>query len=235
MGEVSTFADLNTVVVKCDTLRFETRVAADNYSLASTLKMDAQVLEFSNKSLPVMQVTHDHIYTLMVMSFHLGMNGYSKDRYPATSALHTLAMSLAKLLPQRKYNQFRQEYLVYAVQAEHEACDCANGSATDPGDCDNSCGCANEWGCCGMCGNECDCWKWVCGTCCNVPFCYGRDLCCRTCSNNFWEEVTWCYFGAGAITVSDCESGFPGLSECLRDCEGGDDMLGDIDDKPNDC
>ena len=33
--------------------------------------------------------------------------------------------------------------------------------------------------CYGLCGNECNCWEWVCGDCCYHLGCYDHDTCCR--------------------------------------------------------
>ena len=33
--------------------------------------------------------------------------------------------------------------------------------------------------CLGMCGKECNCWKWVCGNCCYNEGCYQHDKCCE--------------------------------------------------------
>ena len=38
--------------------------------------------------------------------------------------------------------------------------------------------CPIGYDCLGMCGNDCDCWSWVCGTCCYYQGCYDHDICC---------------------------------------------------------
>ncbi|XP_065829796.1 uncharacterized protein [Oscarella lobularis] len=35
----------------------------------------------------------------------------------------------------------------------------------------------NNDNCTGMCGEKCNCWKWVCGNCCNHTGCYQHDVC----------------------------------------------------------
>ena len=38
--------------------------------------------------------------------------------------------------------------------------------------------CPLEFECLGMCGNDCNCWDWVCGDCCFQQGCYEHDRCC---------------------------------------------------------
>ena len=52
-------------------------------------------------------------------------------------------------------------------------------SDQDKKNCLDQCPPCKESGCHGMCGNECECWSWVCGDCCFHQGCYDHGHCCE--------------------------------------------------------
>ena len=68
--------------------------------------------------------------------------------------------------------------------------------------------------CFGMCGDDCDCWEWVCGDCNRHWSCAQHDWFCQKVEQASWYDwlnpayefyATQCYGGVSAIVaVSGC-------------------------------
>jgi hypothetical protein len=100
------------------------------------------------------------------LSRELGRRGISGRAFPASFELHSLALVVGKAketsLPPLEETVSgtptpRVKSGRCAVEAEGDACF-------------------------GMCGNGCNCWRWVCGDCCWHGGCAAHDDDCRSCS-----------------------------------------------------
>jgi hypothetical protein len=142
------------------------------------------------------------------LSAALGERGYDGRRYPSTMALHKLAMRVSRdtdITPPA------------AIAAGADtACTAGSGDGSGSGSGEGSgegsgsgsgSGCADLSGdpngdsCYGMCGNGCNCWRWVCGDCCCNAGCRQHDAHCRACRadplRNKWACVQCACFDWG--------------------------------------
>ena len=61
----------------------------------------------------------------------------------------------------------------------------------------------NNDDCFGMCGEGCDCWRWLCGDCCSHPVCSAHDAATRDCEDGGFSgtEIFSCPAEAGGILI----------------------------------
>ena len=65
--------------------------------------------------------------------------------------------------------------------------------------------CRRRDDCYGMCGRDCQCWRWVCGNCCYHPGCADHDWWCNQCSWRRPYMCALCYSPTAAVAF-DCET-----------------------------
>ena len=105
---------------------------------------------------------HSHLEHIIEGARYMGENmGFTGKEYPSLLQFYMIAMKLAKAKDQ-KINK-------YITSAESLP------------QCTKTCPPCPQNECLGMCGRNCDCWKWVCGNCCFNEGCYEHDLICIKC------------------------------------------------------
>jgi len=113
--------------------------------------------------------------SLVSLSLLLASKGISGTTYPSSLPIHMPALNIAKIRHDIKIDT----KLINKLNGIHYNNPQVEGYGCDLSDtCDNTCF--------GMCGAECSCWSWVCGTCDCYVGCWQHDCCC---SCNGWTSL----------------------------------------------
>jgi hypothetical protein len=112
-------------------------------------------------------MVHSHTRLIEKVARHLGeILELSGDKFPSLLPLYTTALAMEKTAKNKmtKKSKFPSD-----------------------NSCLQYCKPCKEHECLGLCGDGCNCWKWVCGDCCYHKGCLNHDLDCRTCTGKSFE------------------------------------------------
>ena len=126
----------------------------------------------------------NHLDAIVELSRIIGEeHGVTGNNNPAALNLHKLALHFYKVNARGQDHQPMQKEEKEAEEtpkriSKRETCERPGfwGSTLYTYGC-SSCPIGSE--CLGLCGKDCYCWAWVCGTCCYYQGCYEHDLCCK--------------------------------------------------------
>lgn len=170
--------------------------AAANPSGNSSAALSAKSETGDRRAMGVLDQSPEYAL-LPWLSQALGESGYTGNDYPATFPLHMMGASVASAKGIKV--QVIQDAEAASVSKSAGGEYSEYGVRQDPlwGACSttgqicvlNNCPGANN--CAGMCGPKCECWRWVCGSCCAFAGCLYHDRNCGStfeeCAANFWQ------------------------------------------------
>lgn len=155
------------------------------------------------------KLRHPAVLLLQEAAFAMGESGIEGRENPAALQLYVTAMRILEWR-EKKLEEGSGELLeednvleAYPRQKRSHCRRCTTGYCPDR---------YHDYGCVGMCGPRCWCWRFVCGDCCWQQGCYEHDRCCSACT----------YFSSACLSISGfrswCSVGFSRYPRCLNDC-----------------